>query len=108
MCFFKSKKAAEVKRDRELIEENGRAAEALIILAKDDKEIVKSLTDLKEKLKYLIPTDKAKVIQFDETIKRDMERLRSALTVSDGEFTHRIESFLTQLKLTIADRNTYL
>ncbi len=109
MCFFRKKKVADkVKEDRELIEANNKAVEALIILANDKVVIVNELQGLKEKLKYLIPSDKLKVIDYDKSIKNKIGDLRIVLTKSDGEETKKATNILTDIKLAVADRNTKL
>ena len=63
MCFFRKKKVADkVKDDRELVEVNSKSVDALIILAKDNAEIVDGLKELQVKLKYLIPSLNPKVV----------------------------------------------
>lgn len=66
MCFFRKKKVAEkVKEDRELVEGNSKAIEALIILANNNDVVINELQGLQEKLKYLIPSDNSKVVDYD-------------------------------------------
>ncbi len=107
MFFFKKKKVADkVKEDRELIEVNSKAIEALIILAKDNVDIVNELHVLQEKLKYLIPSDDSKIVDYDKAIKNKIGDLRIVLTKSDGEVTKKTTNIITDIKLVIADRNT--
>lgn len=107
MCFFRRKKVADkVKEDRELVEANSKAIEALIILAKDNIVVVNELQGLQEKLKYLIPSDNSKVVDYDKAIKNKIGDLRIVLTKSDGEVTKKASDILTDIKLAVADRNT--
>lgn len=109
MCFFRKKKAAvKVKEDRELVEANSKAIEALIILAQNDDVIVNELKGVQEKLKYLVPSDNSKVFDYDKSIKNKIGDLRIVLTKSDGEVTKKANDILTDIKLAIADRNTRL
>ena len=107
--FFRKKKIADkVKEDRELVEANSKAIEALIILANDNASVINELNNLQEKLKYLIPSDKSKVADYDKMIKNKIGDLRIVLTKSDGEVTKKATDILTDIKLAIADRNTKL
>ena len=109
MCIFKRKKVADkVKEDRELIELNAKSIDSLIVLAKDNQELISQLKDLKEAVKYLIPSENSKVIDYDKTIKNKIGDLRIALTKSNGENSKKIEEATGDLKLAIADRNTRL
>ncbi len=109
MCFFRKKKVADkVKEDRELVGANSKSIEALIILAKDNVVIVNELQGLQEKLKYLIPSDNSKVVDYDKKIKNLIGDLRIVLTKSDGEANKKATDLLTEIKLAIADRNTKL
>ena len=108
MCFFRKKKiAVKVKEDRELIESNSKAIEALIILAQNDDVIVNELKSVQEKLKYLVPSDNSKVIDYDKSIKNKIGDLRIILTKYGGEVTKKATAILTDIKLAIADRNTF-
>lgn len=109
MCFFKKKKMGEkTKEDRELIEANSKSIEALIILAKDNDELIKQFKQLRETVKFLIASDKSKVLDYDSKIKNLIGDLRIALTKSDGEGSKKIDDLIVELKLAIADRNTKL
>lgn len=108
MWFFKKKKPADkVAENRELIETNSKAVEALLVLAQDEQTAA-TLRELQEKLKYLIPSEDAKVTDCDKTIRNKIGDLRIALTKSDGEASKKTAELITEIKLTIADRNTKL
>ncbi len=107
MCFFRKKKTADkVKDDRELVEANSKAIDALVILAEGNGEIIEELKELQIKLKYLIPSVNPKVVDCDKSIKNKIGDLRIALTKSDGETSKKAKNILTDIKLAIADRNT--
>lgn len=107
MGLFRRKKVADkVKEDRELVETNSKAVEALVVLAEDNAELISELKDLQEKIKYLIPVENSKVVDCDKKIKNLIGDLRIALTKSDGEESKKVSNILTDIKLAIADRNT--
>lgn len=123
MCFFRKEKVADkTKYDRDLIEANSRAVEALIVLAKEKMATVEALKTVQEKIKYLKPSNDTKVIHYDEVIKNKIGDLRIVLTKSDKtvkcehetlskvefEIGREAEKLLTDIKLAIADRNTRL
>ena len=92
--------------DRELISENARSIESLIILAKENDELAAELRKIQEKIKYLIPSEDGKVRDFDKKIKAAIEDLRISLVKADpDEPNKKVESHLMQLKLAISDRD---
>lgn len=106
MGLFRKKKASQKNgEDRELISENERAVESLLILSAGNEEMEKDLRSLKEKLKYLTPSDDGKIYDYDKKIRNLIEDMRIALIKADGETNKKVEGALLQLKLTIADRN---
>ena len=76
------------------------------MLAGENEEMVEDLKETKEKIKYLIPSDDPKVVEYDTKIKHFIEDMRIALVKADGEVDKKIKSMLTQIKLAIADRNS--
>ncbi|MCI8729535.1 MAG: hypothetical protein HFK07_06925 [Clostridia bacterium] len=109
MCFFRKKKVAvKTQSDRELIAVNSKAVEALIVLAKDNSEIVILLKELQEKIKYLTPSNESKVIECDIAIKSRIEDLRLILIKSDSAMHSDAEKLIGAIKLAVADRNTLL
>ena len=106
MCFFKKKKNSEkVKQDRDLISENEKAIDALIALAVNNSDIINEFKDIKEKIKYLIPSERDNVRDYDKKIKNLIADLRIVLVKNDSELTIKANKILTQIKLAIADRN---
>lgn len=106
MCFFKKKKNSEkVKQDRDLISENEKAIDALIILAVNNPDLINEFKQIKEKIKYLIPSEKDNVRDYDKKIKNLIADLRIVLVKNDSELTIKANKILTQIKLAIADRN---
>ncbi|MCH5162060.1 MAG: hypothetical protein J1G38_01045 [Clostridiales bacterium] len=106
MCFFRRKKDSEKNiDDRELIESNSKAIEALLVLAEDNAELSDKLKELQEKIKYLVPSTDSKVLEADKKIRNLVGDLRIALTKSDGEDSKKVDRYFSEIKLAIADRN---
>lgn len=103
--FGKKKASEKVRNDRELIEENANSIDSLIVLAKDNEELVQKLRVLKEKLKYLTPLQDPKVTDYDKKIKNLIEDMRIALVKSDGGRTNKVDDALLNINLAITDRN---
>lgn len=107
--FGRKKSTSEkVGLNRELISENEKSIDALILLAGENEKLVEELKEIKEKIKYLIPSENPKVVEYDTKIKNFIEDMRIALVKADGEVDKKINSILMQIKLAIADRNTKL
>ena len=108
MGLFRKKVSQKVDHDRELIEENTKSIESLIILAKDNNAIVEQLKEIKEKIKYLIASDEDKVYDLDKKIKNIIDDTRIALIKADGETSKKVDDAITQIKLAITDREVKL
>ena len=109
MCFLRKKKVSvKTGKDRELISENAKAVDALIILAGNNEVLVKHLQEIKEKIKYLLPSNEDKIYDFDKKIKNLIEDTRIALVKADGEASKKVDNALLQIKLVISDRNVKL
>lgn len=106
--FFKKKPAEQVKTDRELVEFNGNSVESLIVLAGDYSEIVNELKILKEQLKYLIPSEKSKVMDYDKKIKGIIGDLRIELTKMKDKKSDKVMSLISDARQVVADRNVSL
>lgn len=106
MWFFKKKNNADkTKEDRELISENAKAIDALIVLVGDNQDFVNKLKELQEKLKYLIASSDSKIFDFDKLIKNKIGDLRILLTKSEGNLSKKEINALQDIELTIVDRN---
>ena len=106
MGLFHRKKAAEkAGNDRDLVSENARAIEALVILAEGNEEIFADLKVMQEKIKYLTPSEDSAIYDFDKKIRNLIGDMRIALVKADGETSKKVANALLQIKLTIADRN---
>ena len=111
MCFFhKKSKGEKTKEDNELISQNARSIEALLVLASGEgaEEFKAELKKLQEDLKYLVPSESDKVKDFDKKIKNAIEDLRIELVKGDGEIKEKAQRLLKQIKLDVADRNVKL
>lgn len=109
MCLFRRKKVADkTKEDKELINENEMAVDALIILAGQagDENLVKEFKLIKEKIKYLIASGNSKVYDFDKKIKNLIGDLRIVMVKNDSEVTAKADKLILQINLAIIDRNT--
>ena len=109
MGLFRKKKPAEqTKADRELIEDNSKAIDVLIVLAQSNTELIGTLKELQEKLKYLIPSENPKVMDADKAIKNKIDDLRIALNRTDDGQSKKSAGLLTDIQCLIAERNTKL
>ena len=98
MCFFRRKKVAEkTKENQEAIELNSKSIDVLVVLAEGKEDVVAELNDIKEKLTFLLPSDKA--VNVDKKIKNLI-----ALTKSEGEMSGKVSEIIKEIKLAIAER----
>ena len=109
MCFFRKKKAAvKNSEDREIIEHNSKSIDALLILAEENEEFKSDLLELKESIKYLVPSYDSKVIDADKKIRNLIGDLRIALTKSEGEDSKKTSRYFQEIRMAVADRNARL
>lgn len=102
----RNKNADKGKDDRTLIAENERDAAALVGYAKDNDALLDELRKIRERIKYLIPSEDGKIRDFDLKIKDLMEDLRIRFEKTEpNEPNKKIDSLLTQLKTTISERD---
>lgn len=107
MCFFKKKTNADiVKENRELISRNERQIETLMVLAGENKEFIKTLSLLQEKIRYLTPSEKESVTDYDKRIEDLIGDLKIELTKAAGEeVPQKANNLISQINLCIAERN---
>lgn len=91
--------------DRELVEQNSKMVEALLVLTEKMPEIHRELTLIQEQIRYLIPSENQKVIDYDKKIQSAIQDFRIVLIKADGEENQKCGAALQELKLAIADRN---
>ena len=104
MFFHKNKDAQIAKEDRDLIAENSKMIEVLLVLCKGREE-EKALKELEEKMKYLQPSTEDDVLKIDKKIKNQLADLKIALVKEDGEFTDKVKKELRDLEILVAERN---
>ncbi len=103
MCFFRRKKVAEkTKENQEAIELNSKSIDVLVVLAEGKEDVVAELNDIKEKLTFLLPSDKA--VNVDKKIKNLIGDLKIALTKSEGEMSGKVSEIIKEIELAIAER----
>lgn len=66
------------------------------------------MRELREQIKYLVPSPKAEVLEFDKKIRNLIGDMKIALTKTDGEDDKKTENLLKQIKLTMADRGVVI
>lgn len=95
-----------ILNDKNLIEESEKAIDTLMILGEDDENLISNLKVIKEKVKYLAPSDDEKIYEFDKRIKNLIEDMRIALVKADRESIKKIKQILAELRIAIVDRNS--
>ncbi len=95
-----------ILNDRNLIEECEKAIDTLIILGEADDELTSNLKIIKEKVKYLVPSNDEKIYEFDKRIKNLIEDMRIALVKADRESMKKLRLILADLRIAIVDRNS--
>lgn len=110
MCFFRKKKTLANKNvyDRNLIENNYKSMETLIVLS-TDQTFTLSLKKVQEELKYLTPSVSDKVCGYDKKIKDCIEDLKIVLT-KDGNVQDNAKAkrLVQDIKVLIAERNAII
>lgn len=103
MGFFRRKKVAEkTKENQEAIELNSKSIDVLVVLAEGHDDVVAELNELKEKLAFLLPSDKT--VNVDKKIKNLIGDLKIALTKSEGEMSGKVSEIIKDIKVSIAER----
>ena len=106
MLFFKKKTAADkTANDRSIVEDNSLYVDALIAISKSETLTVK-LKELREKLKYLISSDNAKVLDCDKKIKNQLEDIKLAIVKEKPE--EKLLDMINEVYVIIAERNIAL
>ncbi len=108
--FHRKTNAEKAGKDKELISLNERSVDALIILAEqsDNEKTISEFKQIKERLKYLIASEKEEILDYDRKIKNLIEDLKIALVKSDGNAEAQAVKLTTQIKVAIAERNARL
>ncbi|MDE7257369.1 MAG: hypothetical protein K2N50_05390 [Clostridia bacterium] len=117
VILLKKKKEPQHVNDRELIAENCKSVNSMLILAGATSNIAVALKNLQEKLKYLVPSEKIDVIEYDEVIKTKLCSLEAFLKKSynglsspdtDSATESETARRITEIEVIVADRNTIL
>ena len=102
----RNKNADKQKDDRTLIAENERDAAALVEYARNNDVLLDELCRIRERIKYLIPSEDGKIRDYDLKIKDLIEDLRIRFEKTEpNEPNKKIDALLLQLKTTIGDRD---
>ena len=111
MLFFKKKNAADkTKEDSDLIKQNDKRIEALIVLARENRELINRLREVQEKIRYLTPRADAKVMEFDQKIKEQIEDLKIRMVKDEDaeKALQAAERAILQIGVLISDRNALI
>ena len=111
MLFFKKKNAADkTKEDSDLIKQNDKRIEALIVLARENRELINRLREVQEKIRYLTPRADAKVMEFDQKIKEQIEDLKIRMVKDEDaeKALQAAERTILQIGVLISDRNALI
>ncbi|MBQ8302640.1 MAG: hypothetical protein IJX97_03715 [Clostridia bacterium] len=100
--FKKKSNGVKNGEDRELIDRNYKLVEALIVLSSDE-ELTEQLGDVKEKLKYLTPSENPKVYDADKKITNAIQDMKILLT---KEAVPKAKTALKELLVLVAERNS--
>ena len=102
----RNKNADKRKDDRTLIAENERDAAALVEYARSNDVLLDELCRIRERIKYLIPSEDGKIRDYDLKIKDLIEDLRICFEKTEpNEPNKKIDALLLQLKTAIGDRD---
>lgn len=103
--IFKKKASVKNSMDRELIEKNSGAVDALIVLAYDD-QVKAKLKDLKEQIKYIMPLVEEKAYSMDKKISALIGDAKIELSKYNGEekTATKINNLLKEIEVLVAER----
>ena len=107
MFFFKKRnKADKTKENSDLIRQNDKRIEELIVLA-GNNALIDELRGIQEKIRYLIPSADDKVAECDRKIKEQIEDLKIRMVKEENseQIQKTVEHSIKQLNLLIAERN---
>ena len=103
--IFKKKASVQNTMDRELIEKNSGAIDALVVLAYDDAVKAK-LKALKEQVKYIIPLVDEKAYSMDKKVSALIGDIKIELSKYNGEekVAAKITNLIRDLEVLVAER----
>ena len=106
-AFLTKKKKSENKPDdRSLIEQNSKAVNIIIAIA-DNDDVKERLCALREKIKYLIPTNNYAVYEADSFMSQLLHEFRIKLSASPHDL-EIADNYIKQISIAIESRNTLL
>lgn len=111
MCLFKifKKKSNGEKNkiDFDLVQANYKYVETLKVLAQGgDAAVEEKLTEIQNKLQFLMPSDNDKVKDYDKKIKNALEDVKIALVKDKADA--KILSLIKEVEVAVAERNAIL
>lgn len=107
MFVKKRKMATDNKEDRKLIEINSKSIDILLVITENNK-LQEELQKIQEEIKFLIPSSDGKILDFDKKIKIQIEDMKILFTKNtDGKMEYKIHNAMQELKILIAERNSY-
>lgn len=92
--------------DRKAVEQNARLVDVLIAIETDADGKAK-LELLKEKLKYLMPSEKDEVYAKDVEIKRALDDFKIAITKKPDKL-EVVEDNVKEIEILVTERNSYI
>lgn len=106
--FKKKSKGEKNKIDFDLVQTNYKYVETLKVLAKneDDSTVEDKLTEIQNKLQFLIPSDNDKIKDYDKKIKNALEDVKIALVKDKADA--KVLTLIKEVELAIAERNAIL
>lgn len=100
--------AENTRKDRELIAANSRFIDTAIAKVKENSIYAEKLKCVQEKLKYLRPSSKIEVLEYDMAIEKKIIKLNRTLRKEEGVIELGANDILIQIEMLIGDRNKEL
>lgn len=104
MCKKRDKSRVSAE-DRELIENNANAVNALIIMSGDNADVIDALKHLQNKLRYLIASDNQKVLKLDGIIQNQLQDMKIYLNKAKTIDMSVIDENVREIEVSIVSRN---
>lgn len=104
MCKKRDKSRVSAE-DRELIENNANAVNALIIMSGDNADVIDALKHLQNKLRYLIASDNPKVLKLDGIIQNQLQDMKIYLNKAKTIDMSVIDESVREIEVSIVSRN---
>ncbi len=101
--IVKRKRANHVGDDRRLIERNANKIDVIAAYCAENKT---ELYALKEKLKYLIPSETGEAYEWDDKISAMLDDFKIEVSSKHMHSGKTITDFIVEIEAAIAERNT--